>query len=309
MRLILIVVLGLASVWACSAQAPLTIAEEVTLPGGGEQSFTFDRPTVPEGQMAVVHFRGRLQSERQGGHTPGVRVYLNGTELDDRRLVNKPRELQWGAGRIASWWGRGFRLMYSPDLEGNNREDNPYYIYGGQAYTFDLDVTDLLAAGENTLRLAHVQPAADFTPAIIVDLRIEVREAVEGHGIEAGPPTGPLPFIAPAKPASGYAVSSTPGGGVLVTVAGQQFRLDSSFTHERGGWNVLSGTGAAEGEEGWQVEVQPAAGGFSAHARARDYAIERTVSTEDECIAIEDTVTNISGRDLALLQRHEMAVE
>ena len=235
MRVALTVAIGLIGCSLCQAQAPINIADNITIPGGGKETFTFQRPDVPEGQMAVLHFRGRLQSERQGGHTPGVRVHLNDTELDDRRLVNKLRELQWGAGQVASWWGRGFRLMYSPDFEGNDQPGNAYYIWGGQAYDFDLDITDLLVAGENALRLAHVQPAPDFRPAVIADLRVEVRPAVEGHGTEAGPPTGPLPFIAPGKPATGWSVTGTPGGGVLVTVAGKQFAFDSAYSHERGG--------------------------------------------------------------------------
>jgi hypothetical protein len=48
-----------------------------------------------------------------------------------------------------------------------------------------------------------------------------------------------------------------------------------------------------------------AEGGFAVTAEAEDYRIDRRVFVHEEHIAVEDTVTNTSGRDIALLQRHE----
>lgn len=282
------------------------IADEVTIPGGGSQEFTFTAPEVPEGQIAVLHFLGRLANERQAGHSPGVRVFVNGTELDGKALVNKPADLEWGGGRVTPWWSRGFRLMYSPDFEGNDRPDNPYYISSGQAYIFDLDLSGLLQPGENTLRLAHAQADANFPrAAIIADLRVTVQAPPEGETVDPGPPTGPLPFIAPeADHRVDFTATCTPGGGVSVTVGGQTWAFDSEFSHERGGWNVLSGAGAATGEDGWAPQVGLLEGGFTVRATAADYAVERRVRVFAEYVSVEDTVTNTSGRDIALLQRH-----
>lgn len=284
----------------------IEIADEVTIPAGGSQEFTFTAPEIPEGQIAVLHFRGRLENERQAGHAPGVRVFVNGAELDGRALVNKPRGLEWGGGRLSPWWSRGFRLMYSPDFEGNNQPDNPYYISSGQAYTFDLDLTGVLRPGENTLRLAHAQANPDFPrAAIIADLRVVVQAPPEGAAAQAGPPTGPLPFIAPAtEHRVEFTAECAPGGGVTITVGGQTWAFDSEFSHERGGWNVLSGTGAATGEDGWAPQVQRVDGGFLVRATAADYTIERRVRVFDEYVRVEDAITNTSGRDIALLQRH-----
>ncbi|MGD9497373.1 MAG: hypothetical protein AB7Y46_13825, partial [Armatimonadota bacterium] len=300
--------IALLSIAACAGVCPaqtMKLVDEVTLPGGGSQEFTFTAPQVPEGKIPVLHFLGRLENERYAGHSPGIRVYLNGAELDGQALVNKPADLEWGGGRIAPWWSRGFRLMYSPDFEGNDEPDNPYYISSGQAYAFDLDLSGVLQPGENTLRLTHAQAAADFRAAIIADLRIVVREAPETAVIETGPPRGPLPFIAPETDHRvDFTATCTPGGGVSITVGGQTWAFDSEFSHERGGWNVLSGAGAASGEEGWAPQVGMLESGFTVQATAADYTVERRVRVLDEYVSVEDTITNRSGRDIALLQRH-----
>ncbi len=293
------------------AQQTIELADEVMLPGGGAETLTFQAPEVPEGQIAVVHFRGRLvRDEGVAGHAPGVRVYVNDREVAGDRIVNKPLELWWGAGRVAPWWSGGFRLMYAPDFEANNDPESAYYVHGGRAYTFDLNITDLLVAGENALRLEHGQRAEDFRPAQIVDLRIAVQEPPETEAGRVGPPTGPLPFIAPDQDhREDYQATCTPAGGITVTVGGRQYAFDSEFSHERGDWNVLRGAGEAEGEEGWAPEVGMVEGGFVVNATAADYTLERRVYPREEHIAVEDTITNTSGRDIALLQRHSTSAE
>ncbi len=304
MRTLMSLLIAAVCAQICVAQT-IELVDEVVLPGGGERTFTFTAPEVPDGKIAVVHFRGRLQNERQAGHTAGVRVYVNGRELHGDRIVNKPQELEWG-GNVALWWSGGFRLMYSPDFEGNNQPDNPYYISTGQAYTFDLDITDLLQPGENTLRLTHAQRNPDFPrEAIIVDLRVQVIEPAAGEQVQVGPPTGPLPFIAPEVDHHvDYQVNCTPGGGLAVTVGGRTYGITSEFSHERGGWNTLSAAGDAAGEDGWAPRVRAVEDGFVVEATAADYTLERRVLLHDEYISVEDTVTNTSGRDIALLQRH-----
>jgi len=311
MRTMTVICLIVLATGIAIAQEAVQIADEMTLPGGGSETLSFEAPPTPEGKIALLHFRGRLITEKYAGHCPGVRVEVNGHELDGTRLVNKPDELEWGLGKIAPWWSGGFRLMYSPDFEGNNQEDNPYYVRGGQAYTFDLDVTDLLKVGENELLLRHAQREKDWRQTLIVDLRLEFKEPAEVGVVEVGPPTGELPFIAPEMAhRADYDLRLSEGGGIVVTVGGREHAIHSAFSHERGGWNTLSATGEATGEGGWSVSVAPATGGpFEAQAQAEDYALRRVVTSHDEFISVEDTVTNTSGRDLALLQRHEVSAE
>jgi len=313
MTLICLIVL---TVGVCTAQEPVQIADEITLPGGGAETLTFQAPTTPEGKIAVLHFKGRLVTEKYAGHCPGVRIEVNGREVDGTRLVNKPDELEWGLGKIAPWWSGGFRLMYSPDFEGNNQEGNAYYVRGGQAYTFDLDVTDLLKAGENELLLRHARPEKDWRQALIVDLRLEFKEPAEVGRAEVGPPTGELPFFAPEKDhrVQLLQVRLAGGGAVVVTLGASEFVIESAFSHERGGWNRLGLSGAAEGEPRWNLMPLPHfPGGAGRHhrmqAKAADYTVRRRVMRHDEFISVEDTVTNTSGRDLALLQRHEVSAE
>jgi hypothetical protein len=311
MRLSFSLALALLTVGACLAQEPITITDELAIPGGGEETFTFAAPATPEGKIAVIHFRARMENEKQAGHSPAIRLWLGDRELAGDRLVNKPHEMEWGAGKISPWWAHGFRLMYSPDFEGNNQEGNQYYIAGGQAYTFDLDVTDLLVAGENTLKLAHAQLDPAFPRATIVaDLRLQFQEPGAGAAFEIGPPTGPLPFIAPeADHAVEYTVRCTPLGGIMLTVGGREWLIDSAFSDEAGRWNTLSARGPVEAGGTWRIEMRPEGEGFAVEARATDYTVNRTVTPHPEYVRIEDTVTNTSGRDIAFLQRHETSAE
>ncbi len=310
MRTMTVICLIVLATGVAAAQEPVQIADEITLPGGGAETLTFEAPATPEGKIAVLHFRGRLVTEKYAGHCPGVRIEVNGREVDGTRLVNKPDELEWGLGKIAPWWSGGFRLMYSPDFEGNNQEGNAYYVRGGQAYTFDLDVTDLLKAGENELLLRHARPEKDWRQTLIVELRLEFKEPAEVGVVEVGPPTGELPFIAPEKDHKvDYDLRLSEGGGIVVTVGGREYAIDSAFSHERGGWNRLSAREQAEGEDGWGVRVTETDEGAVADARAADYTLERTVTRHNEYVTVEDTVTNTSGRDLALLQGHEVSAE
>ena len=289
----------------CAAQT-IDLADEVAIPPAGEVTYTLDAPRVPEGQIAVVHFRGRLENERQAGHTGALFVYLNDRELSGASIVNKPQELEWGGGSISLWWSAGFRLMYSPDFVGNDQPDNRYYISSGQAYAFDLDITGLLQPGENTLRLVHAIRDPNFPRAVILaDLRVQVQPPPAAGPGRAEAPTGPLPFIAPeADHREDYQATCTPGGGIAVTIAGRSYAVDSGFSHERGGWNTLGASGAASGEAGWAPQVGLLEGGFMVRATAADYTLERRVYPRAEHIAVEDTVTNTCGRDIALLQRH-----
>ena len=287
----------------CAAQT-IELADEVAIPPAGDVSYSFDAPEVPAGQIAALHFRGRLEYERQAGHTGALLVYLNGQELSGSSIVNKSQELESASGEVSLWWSGGFRLMYSPDFVGNDRPGNPYYVRTGQAYDFDLDLTGLPQPGENTLRLVHAIGQPDFPHAIILaELSVRVQEPPATTRAPA--PTGPLPFIAPeVDHREDYQANCLPGGGITVTIAGRSCAIDSGFSHERGGWNTLGASGEPSGEGAWAPQMGLLEGGFVVRATAADYTLERRVYPREECIAVEDTVTNTSGRDLALLQRH-----
>lgn len=303
--------IALLTITICAATGlaqVVQIADEVTIAGGGSQEFSFTAPQVPEDQIPVLHFRGRLQYERQAGHTGALLVYLNGRELSASSIVNKPQELESASGEVSLWWSGGFRLMYSPDFVGNDQAGNPYYVRSGQAYAFDLDLSGVLQPGENTLRLAHAQTDPDFPHAVILaDLSVRAQEPPAATRTPAA--AGPLPFIAPETDhREHYQATGAPGGGIAVTIGGRTFAVESGFSHERGGWNTLGAPGGARGEEGWAPQVGLLEGGFVVRATAADYTLERRVYPRAEYIAVEDTVTNTSGRDLALLQRHTVDV-
>ena len=106
------------------------------------------------------------------------------------------------------------------------------------------------------------------------------------------PATGALPFIAPAPDhRQQFEVACTHRRRRAGHCRRPDLRLDSSFSHERGGWNTLSATGEASGEDSaWSVQTGVAVA--AAVTASRHYRIERLVTVHDEHVEVADTITN-----------------
>jgi len=100
---------------------------------------------------------------------------------------------------------------------------------------------------------------------------------------------GPLPL--PVTPPR-YDAVLTDGGGVLVTVGGHTFRVESTYSYPNGGFNRLAaGQADASGEEAWRVSPPThGAGGSSLQATGRFYDLRREIRLQPTRILIRDTI-------------------
>ena len=130
-----------------SARSP-AIFSRLELGQGQSETIRFLGPQVREGRDAVLVLKARLDTPRVAGHTPALRLALNGTRLEGRRLVNKPARVASRAGRIYSMAaGDRMTTFYSPDF--TSPDEHPRYglTEGVKACDFELRVTDLLRPG------------------------------------------------------------------------------------------------------------------------------------------------------------------
>lgn len=121
--------------------------------------------------------------------------------------------------------------------------------------------------------------------------------AVPGPGKER---VGALPPLAKAP---AYQALLTPGGGLEVTVKGQRFRIESTYSYPRGGFNRLAaGARDASGEARWQVTPpQNGAKACSIRAAGAFYEVERKVELQPTRILVRDTLRNLSPEVLGVM--------
>jgi hypothetical protein len=310
-RLTLIsVVLLLLSLYACAqAQPPpaIKLADEMHLTFREQRAIKIDIPAAPPGYRVLVSFSGRQEYASLAGSMFILTVYFNGKLLDASRLANKDNEFTMGGGMIGHWFsGADWRLLYSPDFtSGDGPGDSYQSIVTGKAYEFMLDVTDLVKPGTNLLQLHHAWQSK-WPDVVLKDLQIVYRQPQELYskpGLAPEAPVGPLPFIQPraAKPL-GLRAEVAPAGGIVLTCAGQTYRLDSSFTYPNAGRNRLLATGdQPEGHPTWTVSE---ARGTHAVARCQFYEVRRELRPQAECLDVADTITNLTGQDLGLIIQH-----
>ena len=296
----------LASAALAQAPAPIRIADTDAIPFNQRHETKVSLPAVPAGYRVLLHFLGRIQNERPAGSANMIRTVFNGKLLGRDRLANKDNELQMANGTMGHWFdGSAWRLLYSPDFtQCDGPSDTFYAILTGKAYEFELDLTDLVQPGENTLLLQHAWQT-QFADVVLKDVSIVFRKPEELYskpGVKPVAPTGPLPTIAPRAPQPVNArVSLGPGGGIIVSAGGQTYRVESDFTYP-GGHNAMACAGGdAPGHASWRTSVVDAT-----HARGvcQWYEVQRAVQAGPSCVDVSDTITNLTDQDIGLIIQH-----
>ncbi|NUP98367.1 MAG: hypothetical protein HUU35_00790 [Armatimonadetes bacterium] len=259
----------------------IAISEGLTVQPGAAQTIAFEAPAIPTGRIAVLALKARLESPKVAGHTPALRLELNGQALAGKRLLNKPLQAKSRSGRIYSLaTGEEFVVYYTPNFTAPDLDPHYGLLDGYKATEFELDVTDQLKAGPNTLKV--VQSSDKIKNALVVaDLRLEFQLPPPPPKPKAGPPTGPLPVYEPAtRHEVAYAVAEQPDGRLQVTVCGQVFTVQSRFSTPAPGW--VSGPNLF-------------------------FDYRRQIERRPEAIVIRETFTNRTAENLGIQQRHELA--
>ncbi len=256
-------------------------AEEQIAPGG-KNSVAFEAPPCPDGLRAVLSLRARQDSKQVAGYAAVLRVNVNGTPAGGERMRNRPQRLKARGGDLYSMAaGDRLAVYYSPDF--TSPDTHPHYgpVDPVQVCLIELDVTDLLKAGENVVELEQTDPSIACA-LLLADGQLRFMLPPPSPREKAGPPEGPLPSMAPA-PVPGVSFEAHPvnDSAVEVRVGDEAFVVESRFSTPAPGW--------VTGENEW-------------------FKRERSLETTPEVVIVRDTFTNLTQEPLALMRRNEITL-
>ncbi len=255
------------------------VFDKVELKPREKQTFKFTAAKPPAGKEAVLALQARLDTPRVGGYTQALRLTLNGTPLDGKRLSNKPLEFKGNDGRIHRLVAVDrFTTYYAPDF--TSADTSSYAIAGVKTGEFELRIGDLLREGENQLVIENACAPNVTRPLVAANCRVSFAAPPPPPKPKAGPPTGAIPVCAPVKePKTGYDVREQADAKLVIEIGGEKFTIESRFSTPAGKWERGSNP-------------------FFEHSRR----IERKA----EAIIVRDTFKNLTSENLPLMQRHEV---
>ncbi len=258
------------------------VFSKLRLEPGKEQSFTFDAPPCPEGQIAVLSLLARLDFKQVAGYAGSLRLTLNGKIIDGGRLLNKPPRIKARSGDLYSMVGGDvFSAYYSPDF--TSPDTHPHYgpVDKIETCRFDLNVSGLLAEGSNTLIVAHAAPTNECA-LVAANAELRFMPPPPPPKPKAGAPTGPLPHIAPqAIIKTVQSAKALPDGVIEVAANGATYRVESRFSTPKGEW--------VTGDNAW-------------------FKWERVLDAKDDFIVVYDTFTNLTRERLPLMRHNEISL-
>lgn len=246
----------------------------------GSSTILFEAPTTPEGQIAVISLMARLDFKQVAGYTPALRLELNGQGLSGDRLLNKKlRQLSRGGDMYSMYSGEQLSTYYSPDFEAPNH-DNHYGLQDGVIpCLFELDVTDLLKAGANELIIEHAADERIKETLYTGPVELIFCAPAAAERAKAGPPTGPIPTIAPkADLRTAYSAAVLPESKLALKFGDAEVLVESRFSTPAPGWV----TGSND---------------FFRHSRR--------VEQRGEGVVVFDTFTNLTRENLGIMHRHQ----
>ena len=263
---------------ASAISVPLLDALEIAQ--GQTQALHFNASPVPAGWQAVLRFWARLDTKVVAGYTQCLRVVLNEQPLSGERLLNKKLRVKARAGQVSSMYaGERLTVFYAPDFD-SPTEDPHYGLTGGVVpCLFEIDVTDLIKSGANELILQN-EAAASIQNMLHVGRGTLVYQVPTLQAVEkAGPPTGPIPTIAPRRELrANYTAEVLPDAKILLKFAATEVVVESSFSTPKPQW--------VQGSNDY-------------------FSHDRRIEQRDEGVVVYDTFTNKTSENLGIMHRHQ----
>lgn len=258
------------------------VLQSVEVKAHEKRELTFNAPKPPPGRDAVLTLKARLHFDKPAGYTHAMRLTLNGTSLDVKRLLNKKPQEERVDGNIQSMAAATGDILvvgYSPDFTAPDAHPN-YAFRRAKVCDFELVVTDLLKEGANVLVIENLIISRLTNALIVGDARIEFRPSIAAETKRRGPPTGPLPLIVPASQRKvNYTVKQEANHDLLVTLKGETHRVESEFSTPEPKWQKGSN---------------------------RYFIFQRQIEQREEAVLLRDTFTNLTGENLPVMQRHRV---
>ena len=212
---------------------------------GKSQIIEFDKPEIPQEKQVAFHFRGRTGLFNTHGRAcngyaqKAIQVFCNGKAVEGKRLRNRQASsTRKNGGKWTFVAPSGvITLPYSTDFEAPNRHSSYGLVDCNDICAFDLDLTDMLQPGKNTIEIKGIDDPSKERSAYIfeqVQLRFIAKPKVK---VRKPAPTGELPLISP-KPIltkANYAWHEDAGKpDWSVTINNETFNVQRSFSTQDG---------------------------------------------------------------------------
>jgi len=255
------------------------ILETASLSPQVSKQVAFDPPPIPEGYEAVISLQARLDTPKAAGYTTALSLSLNGKTIGMGRLANKDdREERVNGHFINMAAGANFMVPYAPDFEATDKSTS-YALKSGKSALYEFRVTDLLKNSGNSLVIKNLpRPGVDKTLVVgNIKLLYRVPEIPE---VLQGPPTGPLPALAPkmVEPVK-YVITPKSDSSFSLQFDKSTFEVSSRYSTPAGKWESASN---------------------------KYFSVKRDIQKHGEWIVVQDTFTNLTDENLPLMRRDEV---
>lgn len=284
-------------------QEATLLAKELTIAPGQATGLTFNVASIPEGRVPTLSFKGRAQSEYPGGCCGPMLMMVNGKNIAQENIANRPRAVTFmNGGTQTTWYGYGITLWYGADFE--SIEKSGYKPLDVVSYDYTLRLDKLIEQGKNTISLKHMYP--DLNARIVmadVAFSWSPPSRFLGEKILAPAPTGSIPTYEPwTEQKVAYKVVPMPGGAIKVAWQGSEIVVESRFSKPDGDWAEWK----ADKSDGWDSSRKNGKQETSfLQSNCGALTVSREVIPLDECVLVRDTLKNNSGELLPLLVTHQ----
>ncbi len=251
-----------------------------------------------EKRQIRLHLTARFDSKNLGGYTFGMKIFVNGLDVNGMRLLNKPLAFRTRNGGGTNWSGldrNRWNIMYSPDFSDRISTDRDY-IYGlyeeeQKPYDFVFDITGLTSHGKDNSVLLVPQYGM---PVVFRNVHVEIDENVMPRINEpktAPAPSGALPdrTLKPLPSRIPFLLADSNGA-----AAPFGLRLVSSFSLPGGKFMNVSGT---------KDSLRPVSLPWKFEYRTPECLIRRIVTAENGSLKFTDAVTNLKNETAGLRLR------
>ena len=259
------------------------IKKESLVPSLKTTTLKFNADAIPKGKLPYLFFQARFHFKKPAGWAAAaMRVELNGKRIRGDRISNRPRRSMSMSGKESVFIAPDGRLAIPYTPSGRAFDRHAYYgiIDGVKGCEFEFNVAGLLKEGENTIVFHNlVAPTKKYKYTVTledIELRIKARAAA---AVKLKPaPTGPLPVIEPQRAfPKTYRNLTQKEGRISFKVGGEAFSVAGRFSAPDGKWHK---------------------------GPTRFYKRTRKVIEHDEWIEVRDTFTNLTDKNVPIMQVH-----
>jgi len=320
-RAIICAMLGMMAVapaWSLTETVEI-VAEPTEVEVASAREWTL-APVGTEGKTALLELTVRTDAPSPSGSTYMMEIHVNGTPVTGARtrrigrLMNKPPSFQHSPELTLLWQESGqWRVVYAPDFEVCDHDPR----YGGEAYRFVLDITDLLRAdADNTIEIRHLgtpglaaRVGGDLS-LIIGMMRLNVRDGESPVSRAGDVMTQPVNRGEPCAGPAGYEAGGFNAGGFEITVDGVRYPFETLISYPGGGFNRLEAAPepTAAGQPGWSTSLRVGQDPLIV-GRGPDYELRRSITVGEGKVEVADTYVNLRDRDLGLIVDNRVVLE